>query len=226
MARLNGSSTPPRGLLTDFGGVLTTNVFDSFADYCRAAGLPPDAISDAFDPESPQQPLLAAVEQGELPVAEFERELATAIGVPPSRAAGLIDGLFAGVRPDRGMRAAIERLRRSGVRTGLVSNSWGLRHYDERKLRHLFDVVVVSGRVGLRKPDRPIYELAASQMEVDADELVLVDDLLENLDAPAQMGMTVVHHTETEATLAKLERLFGLALRDGAPASPRQRVKA
>jgi epoxide hydrolase-like predicted phosphatase len=200
-----------RGLLVDYGGVLTTNLFDSFRSFCELEGIDPDAIRRGFreDPESRE--LLIGLETGSLPEEEFEQRLAAKLGIP---AAGLIDRLFAGSRPDEVMLDAILAARRAGIRTGLISNSWGTRRYDRAKLAELFDGIVISGEVGMRKPTPEIYELGAQAIGVEPEACIFVDDLAFNLAPAAELGMTIVHHVEAGQTVSELEELLGVSLRD------------
>ena len=182
-----------RGLLVDFGGVLTTDVFTSFRAFCVAEGLAPDTVRDRFmaDPRA--------------------RELLAVLGVEESD--GLIDRLFAGMRPDDAMVDAVRAARDAGVRTGLISNSWGENGYDRSQFPALFDGVVISGEVGIRKPDPHIYELGAQAVDLPPEACVFVDDLRGNLKPARALGMTTVHHVRAGATIAELETLLGVALR-------------
>ena len=199
-----------RGLLVDYGGVLTTDLFGSFRSFCDVEGLEPETIGRRFreDPESRE--LLIGLETGRIPEEEFEPQFAAKLGVA---APGLIDRLFAGSGPDEAMLDAILAARRAGIRTGLISNSWGTRRYDRAKLDELFDGVVISGEVGIRKPALEIYELGARSIGVEPEACVFVDDLPFNLTPAAELGMATVHHVETDETVSELERLFGLSLR-------------
>ena len=200
-----------RGLLVDYGGVLTTNVFDSFAAFCAAEGLPRDTVRELFRRDESARDLLAALETGELPTAGFETRFAQLLGVEPDK---LVERLFAGVRPDAAMLAAVETARAHGVRTGLVSNSWGAGEvYDRERFGALFDAVVISGEVGLRKPDPAIYELALERMGVPAARVVFVDDLPGNLKPARALGMTTIAHSDTDATLEQVERALQISLR-------------
>jgi epoxide hydrolase-like predicted phosphatase len=124
----------------------------------------------------------------------------------------LIDGLFAGVRPDVAMVEAVRRARAGGVRTALVSNSWGVHRYPHDLFDELFDGVVISGVEGTRKPARRMYELGAERAGVTAGECVFVDDLPFNLTPAQRLGMATVHHTSAGQTIPELERLLGLEL--------------
>jgi putative hydrolase of the HAD superfamily len=96
------------------------------------------------------------------------------------------------------------------VRTGLVSNSWGIHRYPHELFDELFDGVVISGELGIRKPSRRMYELGAERAGVPAERCVYVDDLPFNLTPAEQLGMATVHHTNSETTIPELERLLGM----------------
>jgi epoxide hydrolase-like predicted phosphatase len=98
------------------------------------------------------------------------------------------------------------------VRTGLVSNSWGTRRYDRALLAELFDGVVLSGEVGLRKPAPEIYSLGAARIELAPGDCVFVDDLPFNLTPAAELGMATIHHRDARETIGELERLLGIVI--------------
>jgi epoxide hydrolase-like predicted phosphatase len=209
MASENGGGSY-RGLLVDWGGVLTTSPFASFQSFCEIEGLAPDTIGRRFREDRDCRKLLIGLETGELPEHQFEPQFAAMLGV---NAVDLIDRLFAGSRPEEQMLAAVERARQAGVRTGLISNSWGTRRYDRALLARLFDGIVISGEVGMRKPTQEMYALGAKSIGVEPPECVFVDDLPFNLDPAAELGMATVHHVSSEQTIAELERLLGVSLR-------------
>ncbi len=193
------------GLLIDWGGVLTSNLFASFHAYCIQAQIDPQALGVRFKADPDFRSLLIALEQGELAEPEFELRFAELLEVEPQ---GLIDGLFAGVGPDMAMIEAVRRAREADVRTALVSNSWGTHRYPHELFDELFDGVVISGREGIRKPARRMYELGAQRAGVDAAACVYVDDLPFNLTPAEEMGMATVHHTDAATTIPELERLL------------------
>jgi putative hydrolase of the HAD superfamily len=197
------------GLLIDWGGVLTTNLFASFYAYCLRAGIEPQTLATGFKANPDFRELLISLEQGELEESLFEQRLAALLGVD---ADGLIDGLFAGVGPDETMIEAVRRARTAGIRTALVSNSWGTHRYPHELFDELFDGVVISGREGIRKPAPRMYELGAERAGVSALECVYVDDLPFNLTPAQELGMATVHHTTAQTTIAELERLLGISL--------------
>jgi epoxide hydrolase-like predicted phosphatase len=200
-----------RGLLVDWGGVLTTDVFASFRTFCEAEGLAPDTVRDRFRTDPQARDLLAALETGELSMADFEPRFAARLGVVPE---GLVERLFGGMAPDEAMISAVRTARAAGLRTGLLSNSWRVDDYPRELLDDLFDAWVISGEVGLRKPDPAIYALAAERMALPPEAIAFVDDLPGNLKPARAIGMTTIaHRGDADATLAELETALGLSLR-------------
>jgi len=210
-AEPNGAGAALRtGLLIDWGGVLTSNLFHSFREFCERVEIDPQTLRDRFSADPAFRELLIELEKGVLEEGEFEQQLAPLLGVEPD---GLIDGLFAGVQPDVAMVEAVRRARAGGVRTALVSNSWGVHRYPHDLFDELFDGVVISGLEGTRKPARRMYELGAERAGVAAGECVFVDDLPFNLTPAQELGMATVHHTSAGQTIPELERLLSLELR-------------
>ncbi|MFD9735534.1 HAD-IA family hydrolase [Umezawaea sp. NPDC059074] len=126
---------------------------------------------------------------------------------------------FGGVLTDFGDDGAVEpplltvvrEVRGRGVKTGLLSNADGL-WAPPREWAGLFDVAVVSGEVGMAKPDVDIYLLAAERLGLAPGECVFVDDLAVNVRGAAEAGMVGVHHTSVAATVGELEVLLGVPL--------------
>ena len=199
-----------RGLLIDYGGVLTSSLFDSFRSFCQLEGLAPETIGQRFRHDRACRELLIGLETGTVPEEEFEPQLAALLGVS---APGLIDRMFAGSKPDQPMLGAVRAARRAGVRTGLISNSWGTRRYDRSQLEELFDGVVLSGEEGIRKPAPEMYKLGAARIGVAPEACVFVDDLPFNLAPAAELGMATIHHRSADETIAGLEQLLGVPLR-------------
>jgi len=201
-----------KGLLVDFGGVLTTNVFDSFKAFCRAEGLPEDAVKNMFRERGEGLALLRRLEKGELTADEFSSQFAPLLGVRPEN---LVERLFGGVGPDEPMVEAVRRARAAGIKTGLISNSWGDGlAYDPALLEELFDAVVISGEVGLHKPQPEIFRLGAERIGVAPDECVFVDDLRENCAGAEAVGMKAILHRGSAGTLPQLEKLLGVPVTD------------
>jgi len=208
-AKDDGATQARSALLIDWGGVLTTNLFESFTAHCERIGIEPRSLRARFAGDPEARDLLIALEKGQLEEAIFEQRLSGLLECEPE---GLIDGLFAGVRPDEAMLEAVRRARGSGVRTALVSNSWGVHRYPHELFEELFDGVVISAEEGIRKPSRRMYELGAERAGVQAAQCVYVDDLPFNLTPAEELGMATVHHTSAEKTIPELERLLGVTL--------------
>ena len=207
-----------RGLLVDYGGVLTTPLEATIAHWAQEDGVDRAEFADlmrrwAGSPAdgSPVHDL----ETGRSTVEEFEHQLAAALrrgdgaAVP---AAGLLERMLGGFRPEPAMIEAVAAARAGGIRTCLVSNSWGL-NYPREGWDRLFDAVVISGEVGQRKPEPAIYLHAADKVGLAPAECVFVDDLAPNVRGAVEVGMVGVHHVDVQTTLAELEILFGRAFR-------------
>jgi len=197
------------GLLVDFGGVLTTSVWDSFADFCREQGVAEDSTRRLFREDPAALADLRELETGRMEEQEFERRFAERLGLQD--AADLIDSMFRGMKPCEPMVAAVGAARAEGVRTGLVSNSWSTSHYDRSMLTKLFDAVVISAEVGLHKPQPEIYLLASKRLAVEPERCVFVDDLRENCAGAEAVGMTAILHRDVADTVARMEELLGFA---------------
>ena len=200
------------GLLVDFGGVLTSNVFESFEAFCRAEGLEPDRVRDAFRNDEDGRQLLFDLELGRLANEDFERRFGAHLGLGEERCEGLIERLFGGMKADREMEMAVVLAKRQGIRTGLISNSWGATNYELERFPELFDGWVISGEEGIRKPDPEIYALGAERIGLPPEEIVFVDDLKGNLKPARAMGMATVHHVAAEETIPQLEKLLDVKL--------------
>lgn len=195
-----------RALLVDWGGVMTSSVFASFAGFCEREGLPANAVRDRFRTDPAARDLLVGLECGTLPEDEFEDGFAALLGVPGR---GLIDRLMADLRIDEVMVALVRRARRHAIVTGLISNSWGSGRYDRELIAELFDGVVISADVGIRKPDPEIYALGAAAVGQEPAACVFIDDLPGNLKPARAMGMTTVHHTAAPLTVTALTGILG-----------------
>ncbi len=200
-----------RGLLVDFGGVLTTNIWRSFDAFCAAEGLERGTVLELFRGDGEALALLRRLERGEVSEEVFERGFGEMLGLKPE---GLIVRLFAGLEPEPAMIGAVEAVRAAGIPTGLISNSWGTGIY-ERAPIEIFDATVISGDVGLHKPEPEIYRLGAKRIGVEPERCVFVDDLRENIAGAEAVGMLGILHRKPETTIAELERAFGLKLRAG-----------
>ncbi|HMD91643.1 MAG TPA: HAD family phosphatase [Trebonia sp.] len=179
--------------------------------------LPAPAQPPASQPGSTNQPGTAngnpvhALERGECTVAEFERLLAARLirtDGTPVPAEGLLTRMLSASVPVPAMYQLIRDLRAKGIRTALLSNSWGAGGYPREDFPGLFDAVVISGEVGMRKPEPRIFHHAAGLLGIAPRECVFIDDLEANVQAAADVGMTGVHHTDPIRTQQRLTELF------------------
>jgi epoxide hydrolase-like predicted phosphatase len=203
----------PRGLLLDWGGVLTSDVFAGFQIFCQDEGLDPLRVRDLFAADPGGRQALVELETGVISEPEFEIRLAAMLELSPERTPGLVDRVFGAIVAEEEIFEAIRIARASGIRTGLLSNSWGVERYPHDQLPELFDAVVISGQEGVRKPDEAIYQIAIDRLALPAEEIVFVDDLPGNLKPARALGMITVHHTSAAQTLDELEQHFTMPLR-------------
>lgn len=205
------------GLLLDYGGVLTPPVGQVFAVFEAEHDIPPGRTFALLVEASRDETggLIGAIERGELTVDDFDGHLRRLLHQAGHDrvAEAVVSRMFAGLEPDGPLWGVARRARAAGVRVGLLSNSWGTEMYPRELLAEHFDVQVISGEVGLRKPEPAIYELALERLGVPAAAVAFVDDLGGNL-APAQrLGMRAVLHTDHETTIDALEDHLGMPLR-------------
>ncbi len=217
MTRVEPSTDGPRALLLDYGGVLTAPVAGSFARFEEELGMPAGrsfALLVGASRTSGGGPI-GALERGELSVQGFDAELRRLLAedgyhVPGDRS--LLAGLLAAMEPDGRLWELPVAARRAGLKTGLLSNSWGLSAYPFDLLRAHFDDLVISAEVGLRKPDPAIYRLAAERLRIAPEECVFIDDLERNVEVARDLGMIgIVHQGDDEATIAACLSALDLA---------------
>ncbi|MGH3366174.1 MAG: HAD family hydrolase [Nocardioidaceae bacterium] len=209
----------PTSLIVDWGGVLTQRLDLAVRAWAAAEGIDFEHYRTAMRGwlaaaerlETAANPL-HALERGELAVADFEARLVAEVRRLDGRpvvADGLIGRMFNTFEAVPAMHALVVRARQHGIRTALLSNSWG-NTYPRDGWDEMFDVVVISGEVGLRKPEREIFDLTCTRLGVAAAGCVLVDDLEVNVTAAADLGMTAVLHRSYDETAARVQELFGL----------------
>jgi putative hydrolase of the HAD superfamily len=206
-----------RAALFDFGGVILSSPFEAFARYEAEHGLPPCFLRsvNATDPDTNAW---ARLERSEVTVEEFSALFAAearALGhdVPGADVLALLGGRL---RP-----AMVEAVRRCGERlvTGLLTNNFVLAgdHVDRETemgaVLALFDGIVESSKVGVRKPDPRFYELACEQLDVKPADCVFLDDLGINLKPARALGMTTIKVVDPDVAIAELEDVVGFPLR-------------
>ena len=209
-----------RGLITDWGGVLTSPLADAIGTWLDADGIDVDGyrtvmrawVSEAYNGDG-RNPI-HGLEDGSLAPPEFERLLAAELRTVEGgsvAAEGLIRRMFGAFEPVEQMYGMLRRARQNGLRTALLSNSWG-NDYPRELFAELFDAVVISCEVGLRKPDEEIFRHAAEALGLVSAECVFIDDIDHNVRAAEAVGMVGVHHTSPGRTRAALEELLSVSL--------------
>jgi putative hydrolase of the HAD superfamily len=213
------SSMPVAALVADFGGVLTTPVRDSLAAWLTMDQIDPDSFTIVLREwlgrtAAPGSPI-HRLETGELAAPDFERQLAGRLRTVhgrPVAAAGLLDRMFATMAIDPLMVNLLRAARAGGVCTALLSNSWA-NEYPVDLLAELCDVVVISSEVGLRKPDRRIFDLVLDRLGVPGAATVFLDDAETNVLGARSAGMRAIVHRDVTSTRDDLAGL-GLAFWD------------
>jgi len=211
---------PDRGLaalVVDWGGVLTSDLGAAMDDWASRDQVDPASfravMREWLGPGADAQVALNpvhALERGELEVPHFEAALAARLRTvhgDPVAPAGLLTRMFAAFAAAPDMVGLVRRAHASGLATALLSNSWGL-PYPRDGWADMFDVVVISGEVGMRKPEARIYRHTADLLAVAPSACVFVDDLAPNVAAAAAVGMVGVHHRDYATTATELEALF------------------
>jgi putative hydrolase of the HAD superfamily len=204
-------------VIVDFGGVLTTPLEDAMQSFAESRGIDLQHLVRvalaAYHGEGDE--LVVRFEKGQMDDAEFALEFAqrlsdvTGVDVAADQ---LLHDLLGTLQLEEDMIEAVRRARAAGLKTALLSNSWGLELYPRDLLVEICDVVVISGEVGMRKPDRDIFDLTLEKLGLKADACVFVDDHPGHLKTAQEVGMTTVIHRTPRETIAELERLLGLSL--------------
>jgi putative hydrolase of the HAD superfamily len=206
-----------RAVLWDFGGVITTSPFESFARYETEQGLPKDFIR-GLNAANHHENAWARFERSQVTVDEFcdlyEVEAKTAGHEIDARA--VLACLSGEVRPE--MIAALKAIKAKGLKQACLTNNFF--RFDDAPtsakrspVLDLFDVIVESSQIGVRKPEPRFYEIACEQLEIEPAEAVMLDDLGVNLKPAREMGITTIKVVDPGQALAELEALLGFSLR-------------
>jgi len=207
-----------RAVIFDLGGVVFPSPFDAFAAYERTAGLPPRFIREVVA-TSTDHGAWARLERGEVTFEEFcpafEAECAAAGGTVV--ATDVMAAIHEGFEPRPEMVGVIHRLRDAGLKTAALTNNWAVRDETRtpRELPHLagvFDVIVESAVLGLRKPDPRIYHFTCDRLGVEPPACVFLDDLGVNLKPARELGMHTIKVVDPAVAIAELGALLGLSL--------------
>ena len=214
-------SSDLRALVVDWGGVLTGSVDSGVQKFLDSETFDLGAYEAVMGRwfgeigriEARMNPI-HALERGELSGPDFEQQLAremSEISGVQYDAAGLLQRMFQHFEHAHEMYALVRRAKERGIATALLSNSWA-NDYPREMWQDMFDVVVISGEVGLRKPEPEIFHLTTDRLGLQPAQCVFVDDLKHNIAAAVALGWVGVHYVTYEQTAQELEALFGVPL--------------
>jgi putative hydrolase of the HAD superfamily len=203
-----------RAVISDFGGVLTSPLFESFAAWQRESGLSFEALGGAMARAAQTGGIhpLYELEKGTISEAEFLRMLEAELE-PGVSLSGMRDVYFEHLHPNRPMIEFMQSLRGRGLRMALLTNN--VREWEPQwraklpEIDEIFEVVVDSAFVGMRKPDPEIYELTLERLGggIEPADCVFVDDVDVNCEMAAALGMRAVHFLDAEQAIPEVEAL-------------------
>jgi len=206
-------------VISDYGGVLTTPLFHAFAHVQEEHGIPVESLGMAMwraTQERGENPLFA-LERGELSEPEFLGILEDALAAETGREVDLVDfaeRYFAQLQPNEELIAYLRSLKQErGVRLAMLTNN--VREWEARwramipRIDELFETIVDSAFVGMRKPDPAIYALTLARLDLPAEACAFVDDVEANCDAAAALGIRAVRFETTEQAIRDLDALLG-----------------
>lgn len=208
-------------VIWDFGGVLTTSPFEAFSRFETERGLPTDIIRRT-NAANHLENAWARFERAEVDLDAFDALFAAeslAFGAEV-RGRDVIPLLSGDLRPE--MVEALRRIK-TKFKTGCITNnlpanaigSMSGRSLYVADVMKLFDHIIESAKIGLRKPDRRIYQKMVEALSVDPARCIYLDDLGVNLKPAREMGMTTIKVTSADQAIAELEAATGMRLRDG-----------
>jgi putative hydrolase of the HAD superfamily len=208
-----------RAVISDFGGVLTTPLIDAFASVQEQSGVDGVALGRALaratEEDGGVNPLFE-LETGRMSEADFVARLERALADELGREVPLhefSDVYWSGLHPNDAMIGLMARLRHRGFRMALLTNNvreWEPRWRAMLPVDEIFECVVDSGFVGVRKPDPEIYAMTLERLDLPGEACLFVDDIDANCDAAEAAGMTAVRFRDTEQATREIEAALGL----------------
>ncbi len=210
-AEMRTSTKPVAAVLFDFGGVVTTSPFDAFAKFEKEQGLPADIIRK-INSTNPDTNAWALFERNQVDRDRFIELFgleAQALGHEIDGGA-VLDLLKGDIRPE--MVDAIKACKSKGLKVACLTNNIssgeagaGAAEMGEfAEAMGLFDEIVESSKIGVRKPEMRFYQLACEQVGVEPDECVFLDDLGINLRPARSMGMATIKVVDSREAIAQL----------------------
>ncbi len=200
-------------IVSDFGGVLTSPLLDSFAAFQDSSGVPLEALGSAMAAVAQRHGAnpLFELETGRMTEAEFLRSLGEELTRQLGREVelhGFGVRYFEHLHPNQPLIEYMRQLRARGYKMAICTNNvreWEPLWRAKLPVDEIFDVVVDSAFVGTRKPEPRIYELTLERLGVSANAALLLDDIELNCDAARALGMTAVRFRSTEQAIADVE---------------------
>jgi putative hydrolase of the HAD superfamily len=200
-----------RAVISDFGGVLTNPLWEAFAGWNERVGADPGVLGMALQKaaeELGEHPLYA-LEKGHMTEAEFTAVVQAQLP-DDIQLEGFREIYFSHLHPNEPMIELMRDLRGRGLRMAMLTNNvreWEPLWRAKLPVDEIFEVVVDSAFVGMRKPEREIYELTLERLgDVRPEECVFVDDVDVNCAMAAELGMTAVHYQSPEQASEEIER--------------------
>ncbi|WP_127353811.1 HAD family hydrolase [Actinacidiphila soli] len=201
-----------RGLILDFGGVLTIRMRLNGEAFERSEGLTPGAYFHALDEHPDGVAIYKALEVGEATQEQWNQVIGGILGIDPT---DLMRRALANLPLEPRMVQAARRARAAGIKVAMLSNSFGITPYNPYKALGMWDgewdAIVLSEQVGVRKPDPGIYQHTLDALQLAGEECVFVDDHAENLPPAQALGIRTIHHTDAVATVTQLDALLSCA---------------
>ena len=206
-----------QALVSDFGGVLTTPLVESFAALQGDSEVTLEAVGMALArvAEAEGRNPLYELETGRMTEQEFLGRLAGALSEELDHEVelhGFGERYFAELHPNEELIDYLRRLRERGLRLALLTNNvreWEPLWRPKLPVDELFELVVDSAFVGMRKPDPEIYELTLDRLGLPASACVFLDDIDVNVATAERLGMKGVHFRDTDQAIAEIEAALG-----------------
>ncbi|HEX4718479.1 MAG TPA: HAD family phosphatase [Thermoleophilaceae bacterium] len=203
-----------RAVISDFGGVLTNPLWEAFAAWNERVGADPGMLGMALQKaaeERGEHPLYA-LEKGHITEAEFTGAVQAQLPAE-IKLDGFREIYFSHLHPNEPMIELMRELRGHGLRMAMLTNNvreWEPLWRAKLPVDEIFDVVVDSAFVGMRKPEREIYELTLERLGgVGAEDCLFVDDVDVNCTMATELGMTAVHYVSPEQAIDEIKRAIG-----------------
>lgn len=206
-----------RAVISDFGGVLTTPLAGSFKAFAERSGITLEALGSAMATLAERDGVhpLYELECGRVSEASFMEALGATLTEQLGREVSMVSfagDYFGGLEPNTPMIELMASLRDSGLRMALLTNNvreWEAHWRAMAPIEEIFELVVDSSTVGMRKPEPEIYELTTERLGVDAADCLFIDDFEHNCEAAQALGMTAIVYRDADQAIADIQAALG-----------------